>query len=196
MYVHALPSLLFATLGIVLMLAVWHDVRSRRIPNYVVFPGALLALILQSTLPNGAGLFVAPFGGLGLLAALTGLGAGLAFLLPMYALRAMGAGDVKLMAMIGAFVGWQTILYIGVLTLLAGGALAVVVALFTGQLGRVFSNSFHMVSHSVLKSLSDASPHIEAPAVPSGKLPYAIAIAAGTLPYLIYAAMTGKSLFL
>src|SRR5471030_2394522 len=195
MYAHPLPSLLFAVLGILLMLAVWHDVRSRRIPNYVVFPGALLALILQSTLPNGAGLFVAPFGGLGLLAALAGLGAGLAFLLPMYALRAMGAGDVKLMAMIGAFVGWQTILGIGVLTLLAGGVLALFVALFNGQLGRVLGNTFHMASHSVLKSLSGASPHVEPPAAASGKLPYAIAIAAGTLPYLIYAAMTGKSLF-
>lgn len=195
MHAHLLPSLLFAALGILLMLAVWHDIRSRRIPNYVVFSGALLALVLQAALPGGAGLFVTPFGGLGLLGALAGLGAGLAMLLPLYALRAMGAGDVKLMAMLGAFVGWPAIVGIGVLTLLAGGVLAVLVALFGGQLGRVLGNSFHMATHSVLKSLSGASPQLDAPAAPSGKLPYAIAIAAGTLPYLIYAGLTGKSLF-
>jgi|SRR5471032_1026498 len=191
---YLLPRLILITLGVLLLLAVWHDVRRRRIPNYLVFPGALLALLLQSLLPSGAGLFLTPFGGIGLLPALGGLGAGLAMLLPLYALGAMGAGDVKLMAMVGAFVGWPGIAVVAVTTLLAGGVLGAAVALFNGQLGKLLMNSMHLLTHSALKSLAGESARIEPPAAPSGKLPYAIAIAAGAAPYLLYAALTGKSL--
>ncbi|MEG0884092.1 MAG: prepilin peptidase, partial [Janthinobacterium sp.] len=96
----SLPALL---LCILLTGAVWHDMRSRRIPNGLVFGGALAALLLHAVLTPGAG-------GLGLPAALGGLALGLALLLPMYMLRALGAGDVKLMAMVGAFIGPQQVL--------------------------------------------------------------------------------------
>lgn len=187
-----LPFLLLSAL---LALAVWHDVDSRRIPNRVVFPGALLALALQAWLPEGAGLFVTPFGSIGVLHALAGLGLGLAILLPMYMLRAMGAGDVKLLAMVGAYVGPQAVVGIAILTMLAGGVLALGVAAVQGTLQKMVSNTYHLLMHSMLKSISGSQPHIEAPAAPSGKLPYAIAIAAGTAPYLIYAGVTGQSLF-
>jgi prepilin peptidase CpaA len=52
----------------------------------------------------------------------------------MYAMRALGAGDVKLMAMIGAFVGPGAVAGITLLTLLAGGVLALGVAGFNGRL--------------------------------------------------------------
>src|SRR5471032_315693 len=120
------PLILLCTL---LALAVWNDLRTRRIPNWLVFSGALLGLTLNAALPAGAGLFIAPQGAIGLLWALAGLALGLLLLLPMYMLRALGAGDVKLMAMLGAFVGPLAIAGIVVLTLLAGGVLALLVAL-------------------------------------------------------------------
>ena len=102
----ALTSLLcLALLAGLLAAALWHDLRTRRIPNRLVLWGTVGGVVLNSMLPAGAGLFQQPFGGLGLLQSLAGAAAGLALLLPMYLLRALGAGDVKLMAMCGAFLG-------------------------------------------------------------------------------------------
>ena len=185
----------FIVLSLLLAGAVWQDVRSRRIPNQLVLVGLVLAFALQLGLPAGDGLFVAPFGSIGLLWSLAGFGTGLALLLPMYALRALGAGDVKLLAMIGAFVGPGAVIGIAACTLLAGGVLALVVSMYLGTLKRMLGNSMHLVTHSVFGALNGQSAAIEAPAAPSGKLPYAIAIAAGAAPYLVYAALNGKSLF-
>lgn len=178
-----LPRLLPAALLCVLLaLAVWQDVRSRRIPNRLVYPGALAGLLLHAALPGGTGLFGQPFGGLGLLSALAGLATGLATLLPMYMLRTMGAGDVKLMAMVGAFLGPQATLGAALLSLLAGGLLALAVALWQGTLIKVLSNVYHLLMHSLFRSLAgERGVRIEAIPAPTGKLAYAIAIACGTL---------------
>ncbi|NGZ86498.1 A24 family peptidase [Duganella aceris] len=183
-------------LCLLLALAVWNDLRTRRIPNQLVFAGALLGLALNAAVPDGAGLFIAPFGGIGLLWSLAGLGLGLALLLPMYMLRALGAGDVKMMAMIGAFVGPSAVLDIVLLTLLAGGVLALAVAAWTGRLRAMLRNTYHMGMYSVLRGLHGESARIEAPATPSGRLPYAVAISAGTLPYLVIGACSGRALAL
>ncbi|MFA9218672.1 MAG: prepilin peptidase [Sphingomonadaceae bacterium] len=190
-----LTKLPLALLLVLLALAVLSDLRTRRIPNPLVFGGALLGILLNAALPSGAGLFIEPFGAIGLLSALAGLALGLALLLPMYMLRAMGAGDVKLMAMLGAFVGPGAIVGIVVLTLLAGGVLALLVALFSGRLLPLLRNSYHLMLHSMLRSMHGETGQLEAPAAPSGKLPYAVAIAAGALPYLLVGALTGSNLF-
>ncbi len=172
--------LLFALLAA----AVWHDVRARRIPNAIVFPGMLLAVLLHALLPAG---------GLGIVSALGGLAIGLAFLLPMYALRLMGAGDVKLLAMVGAFVGAGQILTVAVLTLLAGGVLALAVAAWHGQLRRIVGNACQMVLHTGLSGLSGtiAAP-MATPAPASGRLPYAVAIATATTACVLWLHMTGE----
>ena len=185
----------FVVLLVLLAVAVRHDVRSRRIPNQLILAGMILAGVLQLALPRGAGLFVEPFGSIGILWSVAGFGLGLALLLPMYALRALGAGDVKLLAMIGAFVGPAPIFGIALCTLLIGGVLALGVALSQGTLKRVLNNSKHLIMSSVFGVLGGQSPAMDAPTEPSGKLPYAIALACGTLPYLAYAAVHGESLF-
>lgn len=174
-----LPLLLLLAL---LALAVWHDVRARRIPNAIVFPGALLALALHAFLPAGAGLFGTPMGGLGIMSALGGLGIGLAILLPMYAFGLMGAGDAKLLAMVGAFVGAGDIAAVGIATLLAGGLLALAVAIRQGILRRVLDSTYRTVLHA---GLSQMKGGLALPA-PSGRLPYAVAIAGGTLACLAW----------
>lgn len=177
-----------ALLGSLLMLAVYHDVRSRRIPNRLVFFGAVVGLVLNTLLPAGAGFFTSSPGALGLLSALGGLALGLALLMPMYAIKALGAGDVKLMAMVGAFVGPQAVFFCMLSSLLAGGVLALGVATCNGTLRQVSSNSYHLVLSSLLRAVTAQRPDIDAPAAPSGKLPYAIAIASGTVIYLVLAA--------
>ncbi|MDC8758029.1 A24 family peptidase [Janthinobacterium fluminis] len=173
-----LPALLLCAL---LAAAVWHDLRSRRIPNRLVFPGALAALALHTLLPAGGGLFGAPFGGLGPLAALAGMALGLAALLPMYMLRAMGAGDVKLLAMVGAFLGPHAIVGAALGSVLAGGVLALAVALWQGKLAKVLGNLHEMLVLSLMRGAAGEGARIAAPSAPTGKLAYAVAIAAGTL---------------
>src|SRR5260370_28316962 len=98
----------------ILTAAVYTDLRSPRIPNNLIVLGLILAIIFQLVANGAHGLLF------GFLAALLGLGC----FMPFYALRAMGAGDVKLMAVVGLFTSPRGILYAVVLSLLAGGLCA------------------------------------------------------------------------
>jgi prepilin peptidase CpaA len=178
-----LPPLLL--LGALLLAAVWHDLRARRIPNQLVLWGALAGLALQAGLPSGAGLYSTPFGALGLLAALAGLATGLALLLPMYALGTLGAGDVKLLAMIGAFLGPQQVLGAALLAMLAGGVLGLSVALYRGELRRVLDNVRTMLVHTLLRGVAGERLAVASAPGNTGQLPYALAIAAGTVLQLL-----------
>ena len=181
-------------LAALLACAVACDVRSRRIPNKLVLLGLLAGLALQATVTPGAGLFSEPFGAVGLLQASAGMALGLVLLLPMYALGAMGAGDVKLMAMLGSFLGPLDILGAALSSVLAGGVLALLVALVQGSLGKVTGNVKEMVLGSVLRGMSGGSARIDAPVAATGQLPYAVAIASGTVGYLLLTRYFGWSL--
>ena len=171
-----------------LLLAVYYDIRSRRIPNRLVFSGALAGLAVNAAWPAGGGFFMADPGAIGLWQAVAGMALGLALLMPMYAIKALGAGDVKLMAMVGAFVGPHVVFFCLLCSLLAGGVLALGVAVANGTLRQVTSNSYHLLLNSLMRAMASERPDIDAPAKPSGRLPYAIAISSGTLIYLLLAA--------
>lgn len=182
-----IPTLVFLAL---LAACVRHDLRARRIPNAVVFPGMLAALALHAFLPAGMGLFCAsigtPMGGLGLASGLGGLALGLAFLMPLYALRLMGAGDVKMLAMAGAFVGAGQVLALTLATLLAGGVLALVVAARQRKLRQLVANAGQMVAHTGLSALAGVAAPVPAPAAASGRLPYAVAIAVASVACVLW----------
>ena len=99
--------------------AVLCDLHSRCIPN------VLVSLMLAVGLGTQA--FTAPGFGIGLLAGLCGGGVGLLILLPFYALRGMGAGDVKLFAATGSFLGVHGTLLAGFYTLVVGAVLGLIV---------------------------------------------------------------------
>lgn len=99
------------------------DLALRKIPNILVVSGLALALVLQ--------LLAAPWPP-ALMHWLAGLLAGFFLLLPLYLLRGMAAGDVKLMAMVGAFVGPQAVLQVALLTYLLGAPLALATLLWQG----------------------------------------------------------------
>jgi prepilin peptidase CpaA len=100
------------------------DISSRRIPNWVTFAAFLAGVGLNAWLagPSGAVLAVA------------GAALGAALLLPFYAIRAMGAGDVKLLAAIGALLGPQMLVSVAVYGALIGGAMSVVILLIRRRL--------------------------------------------------------------
>lgn len=189
-----LPALV---LGLALFSAIWHDVRSRKIPNRLIVCGALAGVLLHTLLPAGSGLFNTPPGGLGILYSLAGFIVGLLFLLPFYALRALGAGDVKLMAMVGAYIGAAGVIGATLLAMLAGGVLALAVALWSGQLSQVVGNVQHMLRHGLSRTAgADSGAGGEAAPPPlTGKLAYAIAIACGTAGQLMLAGSPAWRLF-
>lgn len=175
--------------GILLSLlaaAIIADFARRRIPNLIVLAGLLLGVGLNALLPEGYGLFnrYAP-GGLGLLAALGGVLVGGALLLPLYVLRAMGAGDVKLMAMVGGFLSPAQALWAGLLVLLVGGLLSLAYALKTGALQRTFANLRLILVGAFSSLMLRESPDLSVSGESAGRVPYGLAIALGTGAFLL-----------
>jgi prepilin peptidase CpaA len=158
--------------------AAWTDLRTKRIPTALVYGGALFALIYN-------GLF-SPWREAGFLWALEGLGVGLALLLPFYLLRAMGAGDVKLMAMTGAFLGFPGTIFAVLWSVAAGGVLAIGLVLLKGTGKRLLANLPGMFRLASASTMAGARPALTQNAGASaGAMPYGVAIAAGTITYLV-----------
>lgn len=164
-----------ALLLILLVVAGYFDIKSRRIPNQLVLAGLIASFVLQINL-NGFDGFKAWGSGL-----LVGFG----LFLPFYLLRAMGAGDVKLMAMVGAFIGPLYVLGAALVTLAAGGVLAIAMAMYSGALMQTMKNVHTMLTAGMYKTLSGGGAQIDAPAASAGSLPYAVAIGLGTLVHQI-----------
>jgi len=175
-----LLDLRYGVLTVFLLAAVYTDLASRKIPNRLVYSGLGVAIVCQTMLSSGMGLWVS----------LQGMGLGLAIFLPMYFLRAMGAGDVKLMAMVGAFVGPQLIIGATLATLIAGGIMAVIATLWKKEFWKLIENLKVMFLGSMTRFASGQLPLPEQPVASVGKLPYALAITAGTLGYLAWARYT------
>lgn len=108
-------QLLITILLALLAVALLSDIRERRIPNQLVVTGLLLGLAGHAWFAGIGGLTIAASGAL----------VGLLCLLPFYALGALGAGDVKLMAMCGAFLGPLQVAAASVASLLVGGVIGV-----------------------------------------------------------------------
>lgn len=172
---HILPLCMVSGL---LLAATLTDLRTRRIPNALVLYGMVLGLALRAMASPQAELL--PGSGSSLMAGLLGGLAGLGLLLPMYLLRALGAGDVKLMAMVGVWLGAQGVLYATLWTLLAGGVLSLAAALMTGTLRQVSRNLVFMVTASATRAVHREGLAVQPPMQPTGRLPYAVAIASGT----------------
>lgn len=115
----------------VLLAASLYDVRYRRIPNWLTVSGVALGLLINVLIGPPEG---------GLLFALKGLGVAFFIYLALYAIRAMGAGDVKLMAAVGALAGVERWFGIFLVTALVGGAMALMLVTFRGRIKRTFWN--------------------------------------------------------
>ncbi|MEI6028035.1 MAG: A24 family peptidase [Betaproteobacteria bacterium] len=180
-----MPSFWTALLLLSLLLgAVITDLRSRRIPNTLVLTGTLLAFAIH-TLSLVANL--PPLAGGHWWAPLAGLGVGLIALMPLYLLRALGAGDVKLLAMVGAFVGVSTVLTATLYTLLAGGLLSLAMMLGHGVAARTLTNTRFLLTDWVLRLRTGRGAVLAPLETTAARLPYALAISAGTVTALLQA---------
>jgi prepilin peptidase CpaA len=154
----------FFVLSIGLGTAIVTDVRTRRIPNWLT--GAIA----------GAGFGLAFGGGVVTpMQAALGLGAGLLLMMPGHLIGATGAGDVKLMAAVGSVVGPNLVFRAFLYSAVAGGVLAIVVALRRGRLAATLQDASRLVT-----SPATVRTAIEAPGR-ANRFAYGPAIAVGTL---------------
>jgi prepilin peptidase CpaA len=141
------------------------DVRTRRIPNLLT---ALMAT-------SGIGLAAAGANGVSLAAAALGIVVGFGLMLPGHALGATGAGDVKLMAAVGAIVGPILVVKAFLFTALAGGVLALVVAVRRRRLAATLTATGQMIGAPA------DTPRVIRAAVPGSRFAYGPAIAVGSV---------------
>ncbi len=167
-----MPTLFtFAITSLLIPLAVlitYYDVRYRRIPNAFVLATLVSGLLINTILSGFNGLF----------ASLAGCALAFVLMMVFHLFGAMGAGDVKLFAAIGAVVGAKLVLPTFMVVVLIGGALAAITMIRGGAV--------RVTMHRVLQIFVGFLPGWEMPrfTVPPDRrhtIPYGVAITFGSL---------------
>jgi prepilin peptidase CpaA len=169
--------------SITLVVAAIIDGLQLKVPNWITFPMIIAGWIYSATLSPSAGWE-------GLLYSIVGTAVGLALLLPAYAIGGMGAGDVKLLAGVGAWVWGTATLYAFAVSAVVGGIIAVFMVLLRRGWTKHHSQ-FWMICNEIL-TVKDPEKlaAIAAERKPSMMLlPYGIPIAIGTIVYFAIAGM-------
>lgn len=155
---------------VVLAVATFTDLRSRRIPNWLVFPFLLAGFVVSGALHGWAGIRHS----------LAGMALGALLFGVLCALGGMGMGDVKLVAAIGAWIGSAQLLIALVLTAMAGGVLAICWAAAGGFVGELFRGTGQLLLGFGKRGLRP-HPELVLSNPLTRKMPYAPAIAIGTI---------------
>jgi prepilin peptidase CpaA len=161
---------LYVFVGVVLILACISDVRTRRIPNVLTFSAMAAAVVFHLATGglSAAGWSIA--GGL----------LGIALFLPMFLLRGMGAGDVKLLAAVGAWLGPSQVAAVALAASLAGGVMAIAVALAQGYLKTAFRNLWTLLMYWRIGGVRPMHA-VTLEGARGPRLAYALPISIGTL---------------
>jgi prepilin peptidase CpaA len=166
--------------SIILIVAAWIDGKELRVPNWITFPMVLSGLVFSTYVGGLSG-----FGG-----GLLGMATGLLTLLPLYAVGGMGAGDVKLMAGIGAWLGWQITLSAFCVSAVVGAIMAVCMVLYRGAFDKHYKQFLLILSEWInIKDPGELS-RIAAERKPTMfLLPYGIPICIGSIGYFMFAGL-------
>ncbi len=159
-----------------ILIAAVYDVLYRRIPNWLTISGMLTGLALNSFIYRGWP---------GLRLSLTGLAVGFAAYFILYSLRAMGAGDVKLMAAVGALVGVGDWFGIFLITAIVGGIAGLTMVAMRGRLRKTLWNVGFILSemrHGRPAYVGREELDVRNPG--SVGLPHGAVIALGTILFL------------
>ncbi|MES2758065.1 MAG: prepilin peptidase [Pseudomonadota bacterium] len=153
-----------------LLVACCYDLAQRRIPNRLLACALVCTLVLHLVLGPAMAL---------LATVLAGFLTGLLMFLPLYVVRAMAAGDVKLMATVGTFCGPLLTFQIGLATYCCGGLLALAIVLWRGK-ARTAALNVGALLRPLLWRMTGVPLATEPMPAPSvGNMPYALAIALG-----------------
>jgi prepilin peptidase CpaA len=146
------------------------DLRTRRIPQVLTIGGAVAGVIFHIAAGGWSG---------GLISAAGWLVGILVLFLP-FALGGLGAGDVKLLGAIGAWLGPASALWVGLYTGVAGGILAVVVAFSKGYLSQAVGNVAALLAYWRVSGIKPL-PEMTLERASGPRLAYAVPILAGTM---------------
>ena len=155
--------------------ACWTDLRARRIPNALVLLGLAAGLFLNARAEGIAGIG----------SSLLGFAVGLALFLPFMLLGGMGGGDVKLLAALGSLVGPGDVVKLALVAALAGGALALARVAWEGRLRSTLAGMAGLVLFWMSTGLRP-SPELNLSNPSTIRIPYAVAIAAGTIGVTLF----------
>jgi prepilin peptidase CpaA len=158
-----------AAVAVVVVAVAW-DLSTRRIPNLLTFGSALAALVVHG--------YAAGWSGAGL--SLAGWTVGVAFFLPFFAMGGMGAGDVKLLGAVGAWLGPVAVVWVALFTGIAGGVMALAVALYHGYLSKAFENLWCLVMYWRIEGPRPA-PELTLSSHTGPRLAYAVPVLAGLM---------------
>jgi prepilin peptidase CpaA len=157
---------------VVVIVACFTDMKSRRIPNVLTF-GAAAGAMGYSLAAGGPAAMGWSF---------VGWLVGVAMFFPLFALGGIGGGDVKLLAALGAWLGPGPTVWLALFSALAGGPLALGLALVRGYAKQAFVNLWGLLSYWRVVGLR---PHpgltLDSAAAAVPRLPYSLPIAAGLL---------------
>ena len=172
------PAVMQVLLVLIVVTAAIYDLRYRRIPNWLVLIGLVLGFGLNTFLFELQGLKLAALG----------MGLALAVYFPLYALRAMGAGDAKLMAALGSIVGWGNWIVLFVSTAILGGVMAVVVLLFAGRIRKTFWNMGWILNEIIhFRAPYRSSEELDVTSAQAMRMPHGVAIALGAIAFIVVA---------
>ena len=160
-----IQSIVFIALMVV---AAGTDLRTGRIPNKLTGAGMAAAFVLLA--PSGPAALWGGVAGAALVFALT---------FPLFMMRAMGGGDVKLLTVAGAFLGTGRVVPALIATALAGGVLALAEAGRRGVLLPVLLRSRQLAGN--LATLGRTGERITLASPGAVTIPYGVAIAVGSL---------------
>ncbi len=168
---------------ITLIVAAVIDGLKLKVPNWITFPMIISGWIYSATLSPYAGWD-------GLMYSLVGTAVGLALLLPLYAIGGMGAGDVKLLAGVGAWVWGTTTMYAFAVSAIVGGVIAVLMVIYRRKWSK-HQSQFWMICNEIL-TVKDPEKLAAIAAERKSSmllLPFGIPIAIGTIAYFFVAGM-------
>ena len=166
-----------AVMLLIAAIAAYTDIRGRYVPNWLVLPAIPVGLALNISASGWDGLISS---GLGIL-----ICGGVFF--AMFVLGGMGAGDVKLMAAIGALAGWPGAVYVLVYTVISGGVIAIGALVVRGRLFGTIKNMFKLSTFREAKKASDDPNSVEAAEIEKNHafIPYAPAVLVGVVLALL-----------
>jgi prepilin peptidase CpaA len=159
------PLWVAAPVIVLVTVAARADVRTRTIPNRLTFPALLLGLAVHGALAGADGLK----------SSLAGMAVAGGVLLPGWRFRWMGAGDVKLMAAVGAWMAWPQALVAVLASLIMGGAISLIVALRRGMLRQALTGA------AAIGAAALAHSTVMPPVTTGVRFPCALAVMGGSI---------------